>query len=126
MKGQKRDDQRKPIGQVYFNDLSDLETSMVIAHHGRIADASSSGILILFNRDDADQSLRGTLSLDHLIGVKVALFLPQMEVDIDGKITRTQHIGKGTFEIGISFSESSPQFWRESLKDLLPYPGELD
>lgn len=122
----KREDQRKAVGQVYFKDLSDLETSMIIAHHGRIIDASSGGFLVQFHRDDADQSLRTTLNLDHLIGIKVVLFLPQMEIDIDGKITRTQHIGKGNFEMGVSFSESCSEYWRECLKDLLPYPGEFD
>lgn len=122
----KRTSKRKVVEDVYFTELSDLNSSLVIAHNGHIVDASSSGFLAIFNRDDADQSLRSTLTLDHLIGTKVALFLPQMEIDLDGTISRTKHIGKGFFEIGVTFSEEIPEYWRDCLKDLLPSPGELN
>lgn len=122
----KRVSQRKIVEDVYFNELSDLETSLIIAKTGHIVDASSSGFLAVFHRDDADQSLKGSLSLDHLIGTKIALFLPQMEIDLDGIISRTKHIGKGFFEVGVTFSEDIPEYWRNCLKDLLPQPGEIN
>lgn len=122
----KRTSQRKIVEDVYFSELSDLDSSMVIARNGHIVDASSSGFLAIFHRDDADQSLKSSLTMDHLIGTKIALFLPQMEIDLDGKISRTKHIGKGYFEVGVTFSEDIPEYWRNCLQELLPQPGELD
>lgn len=122
----RRESDRKVVDAVYFSELSDLGTSEVLASSGHIVDASSSGFLILFHRDHSHENLKGTLSFDHLLDSHVSLYLPQMEIDLDGKITRTKHIGKGYFEIGIAFSEDTPVFWRECLKDLLPQPGEMD
>lgn len=122
----KRNSQRKIVEDVYFSELSDLDSSMIIAKNGHIVDASSSGFLAIFHRDDADLSLKTSLTIEHLVGSKVALFLPQMEIDLDGKISRTKHIGKGYFEVGVTFSEDIPEYWRNCLKDLLPQPGEID
>ncbi len=122
----KRTSQRKIVEDVYFSELSDLDSSLVIARQGHIVDASSSGFLAIFHRDDADQSLKTSLTIEHLVGTKIALFLPQMEIDLDGRIMRTKHIGKGYFEVGVSFSDDIPEYWRNCLRELLPQPGELD
>jgi hypothetical protein len=61
-----------------------------------------------------------------LVNQRVVLFLPQMNLDLDGTVMRTKHIGKGQFELGIKFSDDVPEYWRECLIDLLPRPGELD
>jgi hypothetical protein len=122
----KRSSKRKIVENVYFSELSDLNNSLILASQGHIVDASTTGFLAIFHRDDTDPSLKGTLSLEHLVGKKVALFLPQMEIDLDGHVSRTKHIGKGYFEVGITFSEDIPEYWRNCLRDLLPQPGEID
>ena len=53
------------------------------------------------------------------------MFLPQLNLDLDGTIIRTKHIGKGVFEVALTFAPDTPHFWRECLVELLPAPGEV-
>ena len=48
-----------------------------------------------------------------------------MNLDLDGRVVRASHIGRGAFEIALEFSEDIPEYWRECLVDLLPEPGEI-
>lgn len=123
----RRTSERKIVDAVDFHELTNLRNPQIIASKGHIIDASASGFLLIFHRDDikADE-LRTTLNIDDLLGEHVALFLPQMSIDLDGTVSRTKHLGKGIFEVGVSFSEDTPDYWRECLKDLLPFPGELE
>ena len=77
-------------------------------------------------KDLLPTDLKSNLSLDSLIGQQVVLFLPQMNLDLDGTVNRTAHKGKGCFEIAIEFSRDVPEYWRECLIDLLPAPGEME
>lgn len=123
----RRTSERKIVDAVNFSELTNLRNPEIIATKGHIVDASSSGFLIVFHRDDIrSEELRASLCIDDLLGEQVALFLPQMSLDLEGTISRTKHLGKGIFEVGISFSDNTPEYWRECLKELLPYPGELD
>ena len=127
MKAERRISDRKMIDGVSISELTSLDNYSVIANSGLIVDASSSGFLILIDRNDfASEDLRGGLSLESLTGQQVALFLPQMNLDLDGIITRAKHIGKGQFEVAIQFSMEVPEYWRECLVDLLPDPGEFE
>ncbi|MBT4762641.1 MAG: hypothetical protein HOO06_13155 [Bdellovibrionaceae bacterium] len=119
--------ERKSIEGVRFSELTALDDYNMIADTGVIIDASPSGFLVQIERGNIVQrDLKVTLSLETLIGRPVALFLPQMNLDLDGHITRAKHLGKGTFEIAIQFSMEVPEYWRECLVDLLPDPGEFE
>lgn len=118
---------RKEVASIEVAELTSLAQYKVLARCGRIIDASTSGILMHINRKDLmPRELRENLSLKELVGQHVVMFLPQMSLDLDGRITRADHVGKGVFEIGIQFSEEVPLYWRECLIDLLPAPGELE
>jgi hypothetical protein len=119
--------ERKEVASIEVAELTALAQYKVLARYGRIIDASTSGILMHISRKDLiPKELRENLSLTELLGQHVVMFLPQMNLDLDGRITRADHIGKGVFEIGIQFSEEVPLYWRECLIDLLPAPGELE
>lgn len=119
--------ERKEVASIEVAELTSLAHYKVLARCGQIVDASTSGILMHINRKDLiPKELRENLSLQELLGQHVVMFLPQMNLDLDGRITRADHIGKGVFEIGVQFSEEVPLYWRECLIDLLPAPGELD
>ncbi len=127
MKAERRISDRKIIDGVSISELTSLDNYNVIANTGLIVDASSSGFLIVIDRSDlASEEYRGGLSLESLNGQQVALFLPQMNLDLDGVITRAKYIGKGQFEVSIQFSMEVPEYWRECLVDLLPDPGEFE
>lgn len=94
---------------------------------GEIIEASTTGFLLIVPREDlVPQALRRNLSIDSIVGTKVILHLPQLNIEISGVITRTQLKGKRGFEIGIDYTEDAPEYWRECLVDLLPAPGEFE
>ncbi len=118
---------RKEVEAIEINDLTSITNYSVIARHGRIINASNSGFLVEIKREWlVPEELRDNLSLSSMLGQAVVLFLPQMNLDLDGTITRTKHMGKGRFVIAIEFSHDVPEYWRNCLVDLLPEPGEFD
>ena len=117
---------RKNTEFIQVNDLTHVDNYNVIARFGQIINASASGFLLEIMRSDiVPQELRSTLSLDAILGQQVVLYLPQMNLDLDGKICRANHTGKGKFVIAIEFSAEVPEYWRECLIELLPAQGEL-
>ncbi len=123
----RRSSSRREITPLEVTSFSSLENLAKIARYGEVVEASSNGFLLKVRREDlVPIALRRNLSIDSLIGTKVLLHLPQMNLDISGKIARTQLKGKAGYEIGIDYTEDSPEYWRECLVDLLPAPGEFD
>lgn len=124
---EKRYVERKQVDHIEVSELTSLSSYNVIASRGFIKDASIKGFLLIIKRPDIlNPELKNQLDLNVIVNQKVVLFLPQMNLDLDGTITRTKHVGKGEFELGIEFSADVPEYWRECLIDLLPKPGELD
>lgn len=126
MKAERRATDRKVVDPIHILDLTHLEDYSIIGKQGLLVDASSSGFLLHIHRTDLQpENLRVHLTLEKLHGQHVALYIPQMNLDIDGTITRTRLVGEGYFEIAVDFSSDIPRYWRECLVDLLPWPGEL-
>lgn len=118
---------RKDITPLEVSSMSSLENLAKICRYGEIVDASTTGFLLIVKREDlVPSSLRKNLSLDPIVGTKVLLHLPQMNLEISGKIARTRLLGKKGFEVGIDYTDDAPEYWRECLIDLLPAPGEFD
>lgn len=127
MSAERRVADRKQVDPVRVAELTSLSSYNVIAKEGTIIDASPSGFLLKIERTDlVPAEYRKSLSLHELIGDQVVMFLPQMNLDLDGTITRAHHTGRGTFEVAVSFSADIPEYWRDCLVDLLPAPGEFD
>lgn len=127
MSAERRFADRKQVDPVRVAELTSLSSYNVIAKEGTIIDASPSGFLLKVNRADLiPAEYRKNLSLHELIGDQVVMFLPQMNLDLDGTVTRAHHTGRGTFEIAVTFSQDIPEYWRDCLVDLLPAPGEFD
>jgi len=126
-KANRRVRERKVVDEIVVSELTSLSSYNILAHTGIIVDASASGFLLSLDRKQfAAKDLRDSLSLDSLIGHQVVMFLPQMNLDLDGTIVRTEHKGKGRFELAITFSADVPEYWRDCLVDLLPAPGEIE
>ena len=118
---------RKDVDVIEITDLTSLSDYEILVRQARIVDTSTSGLLLEVERKHlVPKNLRENLSLQEIKGLKVAMFLPQMNLDLDGTITRADHIGKGKFEVGIQFSDEVPLYWRECLVELMPAPGEID
>ena len=126
MKAERRVAARKTVDLIHVHELTSLSSYSVIAREGVIVDASHSGFLLSIERSQLiPKEYRENLSLTKLVGHQVVMYLPQMNLDLDGTITRADHVGKGKFEIAITFSPEVPEYWRECLVDLLPAPGEI-
>ena len=127
MGAEKRFAERKQVDSIHVAEITSLSNYTQIATGGSIVDASSRGFLILVSRKDIVPSeLKKHLTLEAVVGQVIALYLPQMNLDLDGTIIRANHIGKGMFELAVEFGDDIPMYWRECLVDLLPEPGELE
>ncbi|MCC7404238.1 MAG: hypothetical protein IT288_07565 [Bdellovibrionales bacterium] len=125
-RAERRQADRKSVDSIQVSDMTSLSNYRVIAKKGVIIDASTSGFLVQIDRKDlVPAELKSNLNLDSLVGQQIVLFLPQMNLDLDGTVNRTSHKGRGHFQIAIEFSRDVPEYWRECLIDLLPAPGEM-
>lgn len=125
-KTERRVAERKIVDFIHVAELTSLSNYSVIAREGVIIDASQSGFLLRIERSQlVPKEYRENLTMHNLVGHQVVMYLPQMNLDLDGTITRADHIGKGHFEIACSFSPDTPEYWRDCLVDLLPAPGEI-
>lgn len=124
---ERRKADRKNVDSIEVSELTALSQYKVLARAAQITNASTSGLLMTLNRKDlVPKELRENISMDALVGQQVAMFLPQMNLDLDGRVVRAKHVGRGQFNIAIEFSDEVPLYWRECLIDLLPAPGEID
>lgn len=112
---------RKDLAKLTLDSLSSLDSLQKLAKYGQIVEASSSGILIRFKRDDfVAKELRSNLNIDHLVGQNVFFNIHEMDLEISGRVARTKFLGKDGFVIAIDYTADAPEYWRECLMDLLP------
>ncbi len=112
---------RKEITPLTLDSFSSLESLEKIAKYGEIIEASASGILIHFKREDfIKKELRANLNLDSLVGHKVYFTIHEMDLEISGTVARTKFLGKKGFQVAVDYSTDAPEYWRECLIDLLP------
>jgi hypothetical protein len=127
VKSSGRSGPRRNINPITVSSMSSLENLSKICRGGEIVDASISGFLLIVKREDlVPAHLRKNLNIDSIVGTRVFLHLPQLDIEISGRISRTKLMGKKGYAVGIDFSEDAPEYWRECLLDLLPRPGEID
>lgn len=118
---------RKTVDYIKVNDLTCITDYSVLAKSGQIINASTTGFLLEIDRKDLiPEHLKNNLTLEGTMGQQVVLYLPQMNLDLDGTIVRASHSGRGKFVIAIDFSAEVPEYWRACLIDLLPAPGEIE
>lgn len=117
-----RSSPRKDIVPLTIDSFCSLDNLQKLIKHGEVLEASATGILLKFKRDDfVSKSLRGHLSLDQLVGQKVYFTIHEMDLEISGKVARTKFLGKNEgFLVAVDYSHDAPEYWRECLMDLLP------
>src|SRR5258708_13210872 len=115
LKTERRVAARKVVDFIHIAELTSLSSYSVIAREGVIVDASQSGFLVRVDRlQMVPKEFRENLSLGTLVGHQVVMYLPQMNLDLDGTIIRPGHVGKGPFKIAITFSNDLPTNCRDS------------
>jgi hypothetical protein len=119
---------RQEIEPLKVSSISLMENLTKVAREGVIREASITGFLVELTRENlVMRELRQNLNLDLLVGSTVLIYLPQMDMELSGKVARTKFLGKDEgYLIGIDYTDDAPEYWRECLMDLLPKPGEID
>lgn len=111
----------KELAKLTLDSFSSLDSLQKLAKYGQIIEASSSGILIKFKRDDfVAKELRTNLSIDQLVGQNIFFNIHEMDLEITGKVARTKFLGKEGFVVAVDYTADAPEYWRECLMDLLP------
>ena len=117
----KRISSRYNIQPLEIHGMISIGNLTPICDFGVITEASSTGFKLIIKREDFCQAdLRSTMNIDFLKGTDVSLYIPIMDLDITGQITRTKYVSNKEFEIGVDYSSDAPEYWRECLCDLLP------
>ena len=112
---------RKDLAKLTLDSFSSQESLQKLAKYGQIVEASASGILIKFKRNDfVSKELKANLNIDTLVGQDVYFHIHEMNLEIAGKVARTKFIGKDGFIVAIDYTVDAPEYWRECLMDLLP------
>lgn len=112
---------RKEVKPLTLDSFSSMENLEKLANYGELIEASASGILIHFKREDfVKKELRSNLNLDSMVGQKVYFNIHEMDLEISGTVARTQFLGKKGFYVAVDYSQDAPSYWRECLMDLLP------
>ncbi len=89
-----------------------------------ICEVTPKGFTLLLNyRDLVSKSLKAKLHLQTLYHKNIHIYLPDMEMDLEGRVTGTRHVGGGNFEVYIEFLPVEPVYWRKCLFDLLKAPA---
>lgn len=126
-KTNKRVAPRKNVVGLEVKNITALEPFSILARKATLIDASTTGLLLRVHRKDlVPRSLRANLTLSTIEGEHVVFQIKEMDLEMDGKIARTRFIGNSTFEVAIDFTAEAPEYWRESLMDLLPTPDEFN
>lgn len=111
----------KELAKLTLDSFSSLDSLQKLAKFGQIIEASSTGILIKFKRDDfVSKDLRANLSIDQLVGQNIFFNIHEMDLEISGKVARTKFLGKEGYVVAVDYTADAPEYWRECLMDLLP------
>lgn len=122
-----RRSERRNTALIEVTNILAYESLTKIAKLAFIVEASTNGLLLNIRREDlVPQVLRQNLNLDSIIGQQILIHLSQMNLELSGIITRTQLLGKDGYEVAVDYTADAPDYWRECLYDLLPYPGEME
>lgn len=112
---------RKDLNKLTIDSLLSADSLQKMASYGQIVEASSSGLLIKFKRSDfVSKELKSNLNLDVLVGKNIYIKIHEMNLELSGKVARTQFLGKEGFLVAVDYSTDAPEYWRECLMDLLP------
>ena len=114
----------KEIQKVKACSITFYNEENIIVKKAIISEVTTSGFKLILNyRNLVPDSLKFQLHLSKLWYKNIRVYIPDMEMDWEGKVIGTQHLGKGRFEVNIEFFQEVPHYWRECLFDLWPKPN---
>jgi hypothetical protein len=127
VKKSKRRDLRKTTHPLELSRIVLGPNNTSFSHGGSLIEVSESGFKLLVSRSEIRiQKFRDNLDLSDLVGENIWIHLDDLDLIIEGTIVRTRFLGKGLFELGIDYSHTAPDYWRECLVDLLPNINDIE
>ena len=100
--------------------VSDGEDQL-IASRAFVSQMHKKGFELTLSRQDLfPPLLKYNINLNALHTKNLSLYIPSMEMDLEGTVARTQHMGQGTFKICLEFLKESPKYYNECLFELWP------
>ena len=103
-----------------FITLSDGDENL-IAKKALISQVTPRGFDMVLNRHDLVPShLKFNINLNSLCKKNISLYIPSMEIDLEGTVIKTNHLGRGVFKISTEFFKEFPKYWGECLSELWP------
>ena len=113
--------EKKKIKGVKAASITLSNEENLIVKKALISQVSPAGFNLIFNyRDLVPESLKFQLHLHSLWYKNIHMYIPDMEMEMEGTVIGTRHLGTGNFEINIEFFQEVPKYWRECLFDLWP------
>lgn len=117
---------RREIEPIEVDSVSSLENLHKLAKKAMVVEASITGFKLMIKREDfIPAELRENLSIESLVNTKILIHIDLMNLEISGTVKRTRLLGKSGYELGVDYTDDAPEYWRECLLDLLPFPGEF-
>ncbi len=93
----------------------------IIVKKAFVSEVTPKGFKLILNYHDlVPESLKLQLHLHDLWYKNIHTYIPDMDMDWEGKVIGTQHLGKGNAEVNIEFFQEVPKYWCECLFDLWP------
>ena len=99
-----------------FSDIISLLEEDVLLYYTQLTSITKKGLTLQAYKECFSVSRKDILKQKNH---PVELFLSQYELPLQGVIKKINSTGKGTFKIYISFTESTPIYYRECIEDLL-------
>ena len=127
IKVEKRKSPRKLLDPIHVADIEAMGHAMIVAYHGKLLNASATGLLISINRSDLKPDLLDRkVPLEAIEGDDVVMKIVEMELKIDARVVRTRYVDEALCEIAVDFADMVPTYWRDCLVEFLPDVGEME
>ena len=99
--------------------ISFLGEENIFLKKALISKLNSRGFNLIFHhRDLVPSALKFRPALHSFWDKSIHTYIPNMEMDLEGRVTGTRRLEKGNFEVNIEFSQETPSYWRECLFEL--------
>ena len=93
----------------------------LIVKKALVQEVSPKGFNLIFNYQDLlIDSLKWQWDLRTLWYKNIDMYIPDMEMDLEGKVMGIKRLDKGNFEVNMEFPHNQPLYWRECLFELWP------
>jgi hypothetical protein len=124
---ERRSAPREKLDPIDIRGFTSLDHMTLLSRKGQIVEASKTGFLLHVERKAiVPKQFKDAFNLKELEGDRVILMIDPLNLEISGRIARTNKFSKDIWEIVIDMTDDSPEYWREILLEMLPRSSDFD